>query len=101
MHQHDLFSYPHAPGVKNRSSDTSRAAARRTARILSPTEALVMRELAIAPMTADEIADRLTMLPTQIRPRCSQLAARGKIIDTHTRRPNACGNDMIVYRVAT
>jgi predicted HTH transcriptional regulator len=51
------------------------------------------------PMTADQCANLLRIDKLSIRPRFSELAAQGKIIDTGERRPNQSGKRAIVWAV--
>jgi len=86
-----LFSrpYPTSPGYQ--SDDCSYQAAKVASETDEAVRALCLACLAVEDLTSDEIAERLRMKPTQVRPRCSQLYAAGKIIKAG-RRQNADGN---------
>lgn len=95
MSNFDLFTYPAAAGFKG--AETSFEAARSIdAKTL---QRLVLAQLYVRPMTADEIADRLGIDKLSIRPRCSELKAQGKLTDSGIRRENASGKRAIVYRL--
>jgi len=90
--------YPDTPGY--RRTDTSRAAA----------DAIVgrsatLRERALARIdhgaaTADEVALLLGESVLAIRPRVTELARMGLIVDTGARRKNASGRAAIVWMVS-
>jgi hypothetical protein len=91
--------YPHQPGFKARG--TSEAAAEHM-----KTEAPTLREACLIaiqharyPLTADEVAGVLNKSVLSIRPRVAELAAKGLIVDSGTRRENASGRDAIAWRV--
>jgi predicted ArsR family transcriptional regulator len=92
----DLFSYPHAPGARDR--DTSRAAADAAARIapMLRGKVLVVLERSNG-LTADEVAGRLGLSILSIRPRCTELSRLGKIRDSGDRRRNVSGKRAIVW----
>lgn len=95
----DLFSlgYPHAPAFRA-GSDTSFAAAESVdAKTL---QRLVLTELRKGPGTPDEIAERLRIDKLSIRPRCSELKALGRVVDTGDRRRNANGKSAAVLKLA-
>ena len=96
MSDFDLFNYPTVAGFK--AHGTSEEAARSID--AKKLQRLVLTELSKAPMTADEIADRLNIDKLSIRPRCSELKALGKIADSGMRRPNASGRSAAVFRLA-
>lgn len=93
----DLFTYtyPLAAGFKRigTSSDAARSIDAKTLR------ARVLTELGKAPGTADEIALRLRIDKLSIRPRCSELAALGKVEDSGVRRKNASGKYAVVWQL--
>lgn len=95
----DLFtyapSYPETPGYKG--GETSFAAAR--AIDAKTLRGKVLDELCKAPGTADEIARRLHIDKLSIRPRCSELAAMGKIEDSGARHLNSSNKRAIVWRL--
>jgi predicted Rossmann fold nucleotide-binding protein DprA/Smf involved in DNA uptake len=81
--------YPNSPGyrVPGTSEDAAHAIASHAAAI----KARVLSELRKAPGTPDEIAGRLNESILAVRPRLSELKARGKIEETGIRRKNASG----------
>ena len=96
----DLFdhadSYPHAPGAKAR--ETSFEAARAIKPAADRLRRLTLDALRQCPMTADEVAAYLGLDKLSIRPRCTELLAMGKIIETGLRRKNASGRSAAVWR---
>jgi hypothetical protein len=95
---YDLFTYPQAAGHKGR--DTGRAAAEGMSARAPRLRKMCLDELS-EPLTADQCAVRLGIDKLSIRPRFSELAATGAIIDTGERRQNASGKSAIVWRKAT
>jgi predicted ArsR family transcriptional regulator len=98
----DLFEfashYPQEPGSKGRET------AQEAAQSIKPHAARLQRLCLDAldrfgPMTADQCANLLRIDKLSIRPRFSELAAQGKIIDTGERRPNQSGKRAIVWAV--
>lgn len=51
-------------------------------------------------LTTDECADRLGETVLSIRPRFTELAAKGEIEDSGLRRKNASGRSATVWRIA-
>ena len=98
--QLDLFTYPRRPGWKRRA--TSRTAAKAVAG-----RAATLRDKSLTAicwrgaMTADEIAEVLGESVLSIRPRITELAALGGIIDTKERRKNKSGRSAIVWALRT
>lgn len=90
--------YPAVPGFKAR--ETSQSAADSVRPKAARLQRLCLDALAQQELTADECADALQIDKLSIRPRFSELAARGKIRDTGVRRPNASGRSAIVWAVA-
>lgn len=90
--------YPQQPGWKR--TETSRAAADDVAQKAPLLREKVLSALRKVPMTADECADHLGIDKLSIRPRCSELSAMGKIVDTGDRRLNASGKRAVVWRLA-
>lgn len=92
----DLFSYPHAPGARDR--DTSREAAEAVAGTapLLRTKALAVVERSNG-LTADEVAGRMGLSILSIRPRLTELSRLGKVRDSGQRRANASGRRAIVW----
>jgi hypothetical protein len=93
----DLFSYPHAPGFKERNGTSEEAARvmRGSAEIL---RVRVFAAVQRADGTADEIADRLGESVLSVRPRISELARMNLIERTGERRHNASGMSAHVWR---
>jgi predicted ArsR family transcriptional regulator len=58
-----------------------------------------LQALSLGPLTADEVADRVGATVLAIRPRISELARTGDIMDTGDRRPNASGHKAIVWKI--
>lgn len=98
MSDPDLFAgYPNAPGWKAR--DTSRAAAEAIKPRAMSLRARVYESLRQAPGTPEDVAERLGEPVMNIRPRCSELSARGMIEETQQRGPAMGGRRAIVWRV--
>lgn len=97
MNQLDLFSYPNSPGWK--AQETSRRAAMKMKKFDSGIRAMALNQIRQKPMTADEVAEELALPVTSVRPRVSQLAKLGLIVDTGIRKENEAGNPMIVWRI--
>jgi predicted transcriptional regulator len=91
----DLFTYPQTAGFKREgtSSESAQTVDAKTLR------AKVLTELSKAPGTADEIASRLRIDKLSIRPRCSELAALGKIEDSGIRHLNTSSKRAIVWQL--
>jgi predicted ArsR family transcriptional regulator len=105
MTEPDLFSfghdtYPSVPGFKAR--DTAREAAES----LKPKAPLVrdkILQLMASPhaeFTADEAASMLGLPILTVRPRFSELANMGKLVDSGVRRRNDSGKNAIAWRRA-
>lgn len=93
-----LRHYPADPGVKS-SGDTTVEAAKEM-RIRAVTLRLkVVQALAMKPMTADECAEALHESVLAVRPRLSELSARGQIEETEERHLNRSGKRAIVWRL--
>ena len=94
MHNNPNF-YPNVPATGK--TDTSYEAA---AQIDHKTwEKLVLDRLRTVPSTMDEVACHYNAEVTTIRPRGSQLKARGEIYDTGERRKNRFGRNCSVMAV--
>ena len=92
----DLFSYPHAPGYKEKGGTSQEAASRFVGRA----QALRARVLALLKdrrLTADECAELLRESPFAIRPRVSELGRDGLIHKTGERRTNQSGMNAAVW----
>lgn len=99
----DLFGfevYPMAPGWKAR--DTARGAAEGMKPKAPVVRDRVLNALARcnAGLTADEAADFLRLDKLTVRPRFSELASMGKVVDSGLRRPNASQKRAIVWKLA-
>jgi predicted ArsR family transcriptional regulator len=92
--------YPCVPGYKAR--ETSQAAATSIRPKAARLQSLCLDALAQhGPLTSDEIADRLQIDRLAIRPRCSELAAQNRIVDSGDRRCNGSGKRAIVWCLPT
>jgi predicted ArsR family transcriptional regulator len=91
--------YPIEPGYKARSTSLSAA---RSLNDKAPRlrQLCVDQLLLYGPLTADECASNLGIDKLSIRPRFSELAASGKILDSGDRRANGSGKRAIVWRLA-
>jgi hypothetical protein len=102
--QMDLFAaprvrrpaYPASPGAKAR--DTSHAAAEGMAPKAESLRDRVLAEIRRAPATPEQVALRLGEPLMNVRPRCSELAKLGKIVDTQLRREAMGGRQAIVWK---
>lgn len=101
--QHELFGqyssgmkYPHAPGFKREG--TSSDAAREVEREASTLRRNCLEVIDLHPSTADEVAEQLQRSVLAIRPRLSELVARGRIVESGERRPNASGKMAVVWK---
>ena len=102
MNHLDLFDppqkpkYPNVPGFKAReTSATAASQIAEDARALRLRCLLVLRD---RPSTADEVAGILGRSILSVRPRLSELVARGYIEDTGERRRNESGKRAIVCK---
>lgn len=96
--QLDIFTYPESPGFKAR--ETSRAAAAAMAPQAKSLRARVFDEIKKAPGTPEQIAHRLKEPLMNVRPRCSELAAKGLILDSEARGTAMGGRRAIIWRAA-
>ena len=99
--EQDLFTdfhYPARPGWKAR--DTAKAAAEAIAPRAKSLRARVYDEIKRSPGTPEEIAARLGAPVMNVRPRCSELAARNLIEDSDQRGAAMGGRRSIRWRVA-
>ena len=98
--QPDFFtSGPYRDHAGYRWTDTSIAAAKVVTPGMQRAHAAILAVLAIEPLTADECAQRLGMDRLFCRPRCSELKAMGKIVDTGERRKNSSRCKACVLRL--
>ncbi len=89
-------TYPSAPGYKR--DGTSKDAAEEIECKASVLRIKCLWSLKQYPQTADEIAKYWNKSVLAIRPRISELVARGKIEDSGLRRKNVSGKSAIVWR---
>jgi predicted transcriptional regulator len=88
-----------APSVNG--SPTSAAAADSLSTVtLNAMQRRVYEFLCRTPSTDEEIADELAMNPSTVRPRRGELARRGLIVESGTRR-TASGRMAVIWRRAT
>jgi len=92
-------AYPDAPGFKAR--DTSAAAAEAIAPHAKSLRARVYDAIKAKPDTPEGLAKRLREDVMNVRPRTSELAARGLIEDSGARGVSRCGKGAIVWQVVT
>ena len=90
-----IQTYPESPGFK--VAGTSQESAKK-----NDGRAVILREavfdaLKVGPATADELAERIGENVLSVRPRVSELRAKGRLIDTMVRRRNASGHRAIVW----
>lgn len=89
--------YPVDPGFKAR--DTAAAAAEGIAPAAKSLRARVYDAIKARPRTPEEVADALGVPLMNVRPRCSELAARNLIVDSKERRQADGGRQAIVWKV--
>lgn len=92
-----LKRYPEGPGYQNRATSFAAAVA------ISP-RADILRErvyqvILARPSTADEAAAALGLDRLSIRPRATELAKQGRIVDSGLRRNTSFGRPAIVWCV--
>lgn len=92
------FRYPDAAGYKTAVPETSMAAAASIESEASQLRRDVLALLRAGAYTADEVAAKLGKSILAIRPRCSELRAQGKIIDSGIRRPNSSGKPACAWK---
>lgn len=90
--------YPDVAGAKRR--DTSFAAAAAIEPTAKSLRERVLRSIAGQAGTPEEIAKRLGVPVMNVRPRCSELAAKNLIVDSGRRRVAMGGRKAIVWQVA-
>jgi len=103
------MTYPNTPGWKHRhatGSNTSAEAARAVAPRAPTQRDHVLDALADCPATPEQIVDRLALRGVEImlmscRPRCSELARLGLIVDTGARGKGFGGCAAIIWRITT
>lgn len=94
----DGASYPDAPGFKAQS--TSFAAAVGMAPKAGTLRERVLAAIRLKPGTPEEIAKRLHEPVMNIRPRCSELLAKGLIANSGLTREAMGGRQAIVWQAA-
>lgn len=92
-----LNIYPFEPGYKAR--DTAIEAARAMKHKAPSLRDRCYAWIAVCPSTADYVADRLGSTEFSVRPRISELVARGLVEDSGLRRENKSGRMAIVWRI--
>jgi len=99
--QHGEQPAPYPWGPAARATDTSREAAAAIAPRDDTLKRMVLTILRDTPegLTADEVAGTLHESVLAIRPRCTELAKLGYVVDSGSRRPNVSGRRAIVWRV--
>jgi predicted ArsR family transcriptional regulator len=90
-------AYPQSPGFKAR--ETSRAAAESVSNAACVRGKVLRAIRRLGDATADEVAAHLNIDRLTVRPRCSELSAMGKIIDSGVRRKNGSGRNAIAWVV--
>lgn len=102
MEQTDLFSYvpppsyPETPGYKE--GGTSREAAESIIEDAATLRGRALDLLKGEALTADEVAARLNRSILSVRPRISELRAKGLVENTGERRVNVSGKQAAVWR---
>lgn len=94
------MSYPASPGYKVEGPSKDAAIAMIPVAGTLRDRVFSAIERASNGLTTDECADRLGETVLSIRPRFTELAAKGEIEDTGLRRKNASGRSATVWRVA-
>lgn len=89
--------YPSAPGYKREG--TSEDAASGIAPKVGSLRAKVYDQIKFAPSTPEEVADVLSLPVHSIRPRFSELSARGLIKDSGKRRTAMGGRLAMVWEI--
>lgn len=91
-------TYPESPGFKAVDTETSRQAAAAVAGRAKTLRERVEEVLAEEARTADEVARELGESELAVRPRLSELKAKGLIEATEERRRNGSGKMAVVWR---
>jgi hypothetical protein len=92
----DTRPYPASPGYK-RAGTSQEAAQSLTAKAPRLRQLCIDQLMLYGPMSADQCAAQLGIDKLSIRPRFSELAAAGRIIDSGERRLNASSKRAIVW----
>lgn len=96
---HRAQMYPEAPGVKAPHRDTSQAAADGIAPEVKSLRARVYDAIKDCPRSPEQIADHLGVPLMNVRPRTSELSAKGLIEDSGLRGIADGGRQSIIWRV--
>lgn len=102
----DLFDYqpprryPEAPGFKEQDTSRKAAESMRDSAPLLRQKVLDLVRAHPDGLTPDEAADRLCLSVLSVRPRFTELKAKGRIRDTGVRRKNSSGRSAKVWGVA-
>lgn len=94
------MSYPQSPGYKVTGPSQDAAIAMIPIAGTLQDRVYAMIERSANGLTTDECAERLGETVLSIRPRFTELAAKGEIEDSGIRRKNASGRSATVWRVA-
>ena len=93
-----MNGYPDAPGHRYVDAPVKAAVANAPGpRRLQRLGATMIREAGTGSLTADELADRLTMAWWSIQPRTTELRCKGVIRDSEKRRCKVIGKRAIVW----
>lgn len=98
-YQLSLLNYPESAGFKNKAEAPSKQAAREITPSARQIRDQCYKLLKEYPMTADEVAGVLGASVLYIRPRISELYAKGLIEDSLVRRTNNSGKSATVWKV--
>ena len=97
LYQTDLFeTYPAIPGWKGQG--TSREAAEGIAPRAPTIRERVLASIRHRPATPEQVADRIGEPVMNVRPRCSELSAKGLIVATEIRGKAMGGRKAVVWR---
>lgn len=94
------MGYPQEPGWKATDTETSQKAAESVANEAVFLRVDCMNALRGQTLTADEVAQKIGRHVLSVRPRMSELRARGLIVPTGKRRRNASGKTAVVWATA-
>lgn len=95
MTQHDLFSYPHSAGFKERggtSQEAARKVQKRNPKNLGARVLAIVKQRGKDGLTCDECAGVMSLSILTVRPRFSELFAVDAIRKTVRRRMNDTGS---------
>jgi hypothetical protein len=101
LFKHNSVTYPEVPGAK--ASGTSQEAAAKIAPSVGRLCEIILKEFREAGdtgLTADEAARRVEKSPFYVRPRITELKARGALVPVGIRRANESGLMAMVFKAA-